>query len=104
VFFVCRVIHPIGPMTTRVVLPPIMVIRFRVQGNDLYRLPKIMSIWPSEWENPNGSPATAFPLSFLRKQESRIWAPDQVRGDGVILPNRKKPLATAITLGGARLS
>jgi hypothetical protein len=62
------------------------------------RLPKIISIWPSEWENPNGSPATARPPSLLRKQESRIWAPDQVRGDGFIVSNRTKLLAISITV------
>ena len=32
------------------------------------------------------------------KQESRVWTPDQVRGDGFIPTNRTKILATAITI------
>jgi hypothetical protein len=28
--------------------------------------------------------------SFLRKQESRVWAPDQVRGDGINPENPSK--------------
>jgi len=57
-----------------------------------------MSIWPSEMENLEDPLLQAFFSSFLRKQESRIWTPDQVRGDGVVLANRTKILAIVICM------
>ena len=55
-----------------------------------------MSDWPSEKETPEGSRRRAFSPSFLRTQESRVWTPDQVRGDGLVSANQTTTLAIAM--------
>jgi hypothetical protein len=71
------------------------VSRFRVVG-PFYQAPKTTPAWPFERENPSVSTVMAPSQSFLRKQESRIWAPDQARGEGFSPVNREKPLVAGI--------